>query len=88
MFTIKFYSFFEGESNIEVVVSAPHYEVYTHTSGVKTITVYKDHMGVDGVDRKILSNELADRLDYKEDYFHVCYVENSSGKTIAKISSK
>lgn len=88
MFTIKFYSYFEGDVNVETVLCSPHYDIYTHPSGKKTVTVYKDFCGVDGVSYIVLSDELAKVIGSGGDYYHVGYIENLAGKTIAKISSK
>ena len=88
MFTIKFYSYFEGESNIEVVLSAPHYEVYTHSDGVKSVTIYKDYLSVEGVEYKVVPDSLAEKLNYTTNHYQVCFIENQSGKTIARIASK
>lgn len=95
MFTLRFMSFFQNENeDVSVVISANHYEVYTYSNGRKTVCVYNDHTSTEGIERNILSDELAKKLLADEnikqhrDYFHVCYVENSSGKTIDKIKTK
>jgi len=88
MFTIKFMSFFQGEESTETVISAPHYEVYTHTNGVKTVCAYKDFISIDGVARTVMSDNLADELDLNTPYYHVCYIENMAGKTIARIQTQ
>lgn len=94
MFTLRFMSFFEEKEGVSTVISAPHYEVYTHRNGRKVVTVYKDFTTLDGIERTVMSDELAKELAAKAnlgplpDYYHVCYVENSAGKTIDKIRTK
>lgn len=94
MFTLRFMSLFEDSEEVENVIAAPHYDVYTHRNGRKTVCTYKDHTSTDGVERTVMSDNLAKELAAKDNleplpnYYHVCYVENLAGKTIDKISTK
>ena len=91
MFTLRFMSLFEDSEEVENVIAAPHYDVYTHRNGRKTVCTYKDHTSTDGVERHVMSDTLAKKLAWEDqypDYYHVCYVENLAGKTISKISTK
>lgn len=80
MFTVKFCSFFESSENVEVNISCPHYIVYSRNDGSKTITLYKDFTSTDGVEYWVAKESLS----FSKPHFHVCYVENSAGKTINK----
>lgn len=80
MFTIKLYSFFGETEQVEVNLSCPHYEVYTHKNGVKSLIVYKDLLSTEGVTYWITDK---DKL-HPTPHYHVCYVENAAGKTINK----
>jgi len=94
MFTLRFMSFFEDKEEVASVISAPHYEVYTHRNGRKVVCVFKDQTTTDGIERTVMSDDLAKKLASEHNteplpnYYHVCYVENQSGKTIDKISTK
>lgn len=92
MFTLRFMSFFPNNNeDVSVVISAPHYEVYSYANGRKTVCVYKDYTGAEGIERHIMSDELAKEMAWENNYpsyYHVCYVENSAGKTIDKIRTK
>lgn len=80
MFTIKFFSFYGAVEQVEVNLCCPHYEVYTHKNGVKSIILYKDFLATEGVTYWVTSEEQ----NHPTPHYHVCYVENSAGKTINK----
>jgi hypothetical protein len=64
------------KDNNENTVSAPHYSIEKYEHGVG-ITVYKNYYDDDGVERIV-----------GEDDYDVCFIENSAGKTINRISAK
>lgn len=95
MLTLKFMSFFDDNEEVEDVVATPHYNVYTHRNGRKTVCTYTDHTKTGGVERTVMSDALAEKLATEYDltplpnYYHVCYVvDTQSGNTIDKIGTK
>ena len=87
MLILKFIREYSSTSSLVNVVTCNHYEVYTHSGGVKTVTTYQDHTRLSGVDRHITAQAPTGR-DCDPDperYFDYCYVENESGKTVDTI---
>lgn len=79
MFTVKFkkMSASSNESNC-VSISCQAYDAHHREDGSYTITVFKGMTLKDGVEYHITTDPLfVNSYDY-------CYVENSTGKTIAK----
>lgn len=78
MFTVKFIKNEEGVGSVIDSISCPHYGVFERDSGGYTITTYLSHIKTGGAERHISKRPI----DYD-----ACFVENISGKTIAKFSS-
>jgi hypothetical protein len=84
MFTLKFYKFMP-EGDKATSISCPHYAVYRRKdSPIVTVTVYKDQLATEGVERHISDDPAPDSAGH----YSVCYVENMAGKTIDKITQK
>lgn len=84
MFTLKFISHFEN-SQTETCIECPHYEAYRCSDNSYRIVCYEDFTAVDGVER-IVHNDPKERDAGSaglQPYWHVCYVQNEAGKTIA-----
>lgn len=84
MFTVKFISFIQDTgAQSETAIECPHYEVYQNNKGDYAITCYKDFTSTDGVERWILNDPNTSDENRPNRYWHVCYVQNEAGKTIA-----
>lgn len=84
MFTIKFLNVYDPESHnfqsIQACIECPHYEVVERGGGEYTVTTYMDMTKKSGVDRHVTSQEDV------AGGFQTCYIMNSSGKTIDRVS--
>jgi len=92
MLTLKFSTIFNSSTNVQATVAVPNYVVYTHTSGIKTVTVYPGLTQTNGVDYIVCSEKVAQALEASPDfaekqYYHTCYVTNIEGKTIDVINN-
>lgn len=79
MLTLKFCNSYEDGTSSQAVMSCSHFNVYRFSDRVE-ITLYKDYTSVDGV-----TYTLSEK-DIERPYWQCCFVENSSGKTIDRIS--
>lgn len=98
MFTVKFCTYFDDGTHTATSISCPHYSVYKRENGSFAVTTYKTMTTIDSVERTVMSDHLAKMTEKEESearcmdpanlppYFHCCYVENQSGKTIDKIN--
>ena len=77
MILVKFFKYEDGGSEISHVISCPHYSVYRRSNENITVTVYKTMTMEHGIEWQ-LSTEERD--------FTNCYIENSAGKTIDRLS--
>ena len=84
MFTVKFISYFDNTQS-ENCLECPNYEVHQDNNGNYNIHCYKDFTNVDGVERWVFDEGWAKAQDRNMPirYWHVCYVQNEAGKTIA-----
>lgn len=88
MLILKFIREYSSTSSSLVnVVTCNHYEVYTRPGGAKTVTTYRDHTRLDGVERHITAQAPTGRScdPDPEGYFDYCFVENENGKTVDTI---
>lgn len=87
MFTLKFFQFLEDNCTRQNTISCSHYEVVKDKHKTVVI-VYKDFIGKDGVEFPICEKiKPINGSDVHVDTgYNVCYIENSSGKTIDRIN--
>lgn len=83
MFTLKFIQHLKDGAVRQNAISCPHYEVITDKH--KTVVIaFKDFRCVDGVEY-VISEKI--QSSSSDTGYSVCFIENSSGKTIDRINS-
>jgi hypothetical protein len=80
MFTVKLMSF-KGDAEYSHNISCMAYSACKHPEGIYTITVFPTMLETDGVEYWV-----GDREGHEG--YHLCYVENEAGKTIANFSKR
>ena len=92
MFNVKFCTVFDDKSEATTSISCPHYRVYRCKNGVISITTYNNMTDINGVERHVMSDdknkELIGEKQSPSSYYHFCYIENASGKTVENIRGK
>ena len=82
MFNVKFLSFFKDGTELLTSISCPHYETYKRKDGTFTVTTFSTMIKDQGVERTVATDEHKLKV---ESYYHSCFIENSSGKTIHNV---
>lgn len=88
MFTIKMFKGYPDDARKISCFSAPAYEVYERPNGMVTLTIFNTLNKSDTGTEHHFSHKLEDLHESGREYYHNCYIENPSGKTIGKIVPK
>lgn len=78
MFTVKAFRFYGEEGSSQDVFSCQSYQIYERPNGSYEVSVYKGLTKADGV---------CFNVSKEGEHYNLCYIENSAGKTIDKITA-